>query len=72
VHLPSTLPNSLLGASQLRPGNPAAPGRCYLPLLPLGPDGVHSFPPRRTRPSTPLGPSSPTRQGPQAGIRPCC
>jgi len=31
-----------------------APGEYYLPLLPLGPDGVCNPPPHKTRPSTPL------------------
>ena len=48
----------LAQASQLGPGIPASPGVYYLPLLPSGPDGVHSSPPHRTRPSTPLVPCS--------------
>lgn len=35
-----------------RAGNPAAPRGTYLPLLPLGPDGVRRFLPRRTHPAT--------------------
>jgi len=37
-----------------RAGLPAAPGGFFLPLLPLGPDGVRRPPPRRTRPDVPL------------------
>ena len=33
-------------------GTPAAPGSAHLPLLPLGPDGVRRFPPRRTHPDS--------------------
>jgi len=35
--------------SWLQPGFPMAPGKCYLPLLPFGSDGVYNHPPHRTR-----------------------
>ena len=38
---------------RLEPGFPTTPERHRLPLLPSGPDGVHGFPPRGTRLSTP-------------------
>ena len=56
--------------SQLRPGNPAAPRTLYLPLHPSGPDGIHSFLPRRTRSSILLSVGSPTRNKPRTGIQP--
>ena len=34
----------------IRAGDPAAPGLTFLPLLPLGPDGVRKVPPRWTHP----------------------
>ena len=37
----------------VRAGYPAAPRITFLPLLPLGPDGVRRFLPRRTHPDTP-------------------
>jgi hypothetical protein len=52
VHLLIDSAQWLTCASLLQPGIPAAPGINYLPLLPFGPDGVHSAPPRRTQPST--------------------
>ena len=60
VHPPSMWALRLASASQLRPGEPAAPGIAYLPLLSSDPDGVRRFPPRKTRSSTPLDESSPT------------
>jgi hypothetical protein len=38
---------------KLRSGCLAAPEVYYLPLLPSGPDGIHSASPRKTQPSTP-------------------
>jgi len=61
----------LARASLLGPGIPAAPRNIYLPLLPFEPDGFHSILPRRTQPSTPLNPSSPTNKGPTARNQPC-
>ena len=54
MHPPVDLAHRSAPASQLRPGSPAAPRTNYLPLLPSGPDGVHSILPRRTQSSTPL------------------
>ncbi len=34
-------------------GTPTAPGDPFVPLLPLGPDGVGRSPPRRTHPDAP-------------------
>src|SRR3989304_4286244 len=53
------LARGLMLDSQLQPGLPAAPGTNYLPLLPSGPDGVRSAPPRRARLSTLLIKGSP-------------
>lgn len=61
---------SLSRKASARAGLPTAPEESSLPLLPLGPDGVHSALPRRTQPSTPLSQSSSTRPRPQAGIQP--
>jgi hypothetical protein len=70
---PTLAPVSWLAlTSQLRPSNPAAPRVDYLPLLPSGPDGVHSSLPRRTQPSTPLNTSSLKRRGSQVGIQSRC
>jgi len=68
THLDPT--RELVLDSQLRPGTPTAPGTDYLPLLPSGPDGVHSVPPRRTRLSTPLVENSPLVSGPTVGVQP--
>jgi hypothetical protein len=70
VHRLSISAFQLTPVSRLRPGNLAAPGEDYLPLLPSGPDGIHSSPPRKTRPSTPLDRSSPGKQKPRTGIQP--
>ena len=40
---------------RLPPGEPAAPRKYYLPLLSSEPDRIHSFLPRRTRCSLPMG-----------------
>ena len=37
-----------------RASNPAAPGATSLVLLPLGPDTIQRFPPRRTHPAVGL------------------
>jgi hypothetical protein len=47
---------------KLRPGCLAAPEVHYLPLLPSGPDGIHSSSPRKTRPSTPPDKNSPEKR----------
>ncbi len=70
MHQPSISALQLTPASQLRPGSLAAPGDYYLPLLPSGPGGVHSSPPRKTQSSTPLDRSSPEKQKPRAGLQP--
>jgi len=54
VHPPSTTGSGRRPDSLLRPGCSAAHESVCLPLLPSGPDGVHKFPLRRTRSSTPL------------------
>gem|GEM_PF-3931492 len=54
-------PSGRYRSSWLGSGTPAAPGKHHLPLLPPGPDGVHGFPLRGTRTSTPLTPGVPTR-----------
>ena len=48
-----------ISAVRLRPGIPTSPKRNRLPLLPLGPGGVHGLLPRRTQPSTPFGVNHP-------------
>lgn len=72
MHPPSIASPRLAGASQLRPGTPAAPESDCLPLLPSRPGGVHRLSPRRTRASTPLDLGSPEKIEPRVGIRPCC
>ena len=72
MHLHSNWISSLLSASQLGPGRPAAPGADHLWLLPSGPDQVHGAPPRRTRPSTSLDEDSPRKTSPPEGIQPRC
>jgi len=54
VHPLSTLPPPAYPWRRLPPGAPAAPRIYYLPLLPSGPDGVHSVLPRRTQCSQPM------------------
>ena len=43
VHPLSIAPFRLSPERRLRAGNPAAPGRHHLPLLPSGPDGVRGY-----------------------------
>jgi len=51
-------PQAYRAKGELGLGDPAAPESNCLPLLPSGPDGIHSVSPRRTRPSTlPVGAS---------------
>ena len=54
VHLSSKPRSERYRHSLLKPGTPAAHENYRLPLLPSGSDGVHRFPLRRTRLSTPL------------------
>jgi len=66
AHFSSTAPDPTVPiGTRLRPGCPAAPGRACLPLLPSGPDGVHRFPPRGTRPSAPVPSASAGRKRPR-------
>ncbi len=67
VHPLSNRALRLAGASQLRPGTPAAPRSDCLPLLPSGPDGVHRLLPRRTQSSMPLSPGRPRKHRPSRG-----
>ena len=64
------LASQLTLVSQLQPGDLTAPGLYYLPLLPSGPDGLHSSPPRKTQSSIPLYLSSPEKRKPRTGIQP--
>ncbi len=47
-----------------------APRSGYLPLLPSGPHGVHSFLPHRARSSTPPDKAVPKDIEPRAGTQP--
>ena len=60
-------PYELTGTGWLRPGDPVAPGRYRLVLLPFGPDTIHRLPPHRTQPSTLPGPAVPARRRPSKG-----
>jgi len=70
VHLLSVPMVQITFASQLHPGTSMSPGESYLPLLPSGPDGVHSSPPHRTQISPPLSRKQPYTSKSQAGIQP--
>ena len=67
MHPLSSRARWLTRISQLQPGTPAAPRRDRLPLLPLGPDGVHRLLPRRTQSSSLLNPGSPREHQPSEG-----
>ena len=61
-----------LQSAWLRVGTLAAPRPIRLPLLPSGPDGVHSDLPRKTRPSTPAAREWSKAGSPWGGVLPRC
>ena len=69
MHPPSNTGLQAPSGSLLRPGRPAAHESVRLGLLPPGPDPVHRFSLRRTRPSTLLTGLRPYKHAPRVGIQ---
>ena len=70
AHPPLLRPERLSDGCWLQPGGLAAPEGGFVPLLPLGPDGIRRPSLHEARPSTPSTRSRHVAGGPQAGIRP--
>ena len=70
AHPPLLRPERLAVGCWLRPGGLAAPEGSFVPLLPLGPDGVIRPSSHEARPSAPSTRSRHVAGRPQAGIRP--